>query len=378
MKLRYQHPVYIWQRPEWPHFHWDMDAILPAIDKISRKHGILTGRMESLGFSQSSNAFLSALTDELTGSSAIEGVQINADSVKSSIARKLGLEYDDVFSEDHYVEGLVDVMLDAIKNSSSPLTEERLFGWHAALFPTGRSGMYRITVGSWRVGDEPMQVVSGAFGHEKIHYKAPDSDDVPSEMEEFLSWCAECNYPPVLMAAIAHLWFVTIHPFDDGNGRISRTVSDMLLARMDSNGQRYYSMSAEIKSNKKGYYDILESTQHGDLDITRWLLWFFKTLEGAIDKTLSITDITLKKKRYWDFFRDVEINERQRKVINRLWDGFEGKLTSSKWGKICHCSQDTALRDIKDLIAKGMLRETPEGGRNKSYLLPEEGADNTL
>ncbi len=262
-------------------------------------------------------------------------------------------------------------MLDAVRNCQEPLTDERLFDWHAALFPFGRSGMHRITVADWRKGEEPMQVVSGAFGHEKVHYEAPPSDAVPDEMERLIEWCNTADQSPFIMAAVAHLWFVTVHPFDDGNGRISRTLADMLLARLDEDSARYYSMSAEINRNKKAYYEVLERTQKGDLDITEWMLWFFGCLENAIVRASGIIERTLQKAAYWDEFRDVDINERQRKVVNRLWDGFEGKLTSSKWAKICGCSQDTALRDINDLIAKGMLRNSGEGGRSANYLLPD-------
>lgn len=365
-----RHPVYIWQHPEWPNFIWDSDKIVMPLANLCQKQGVLTGRMESLGFSRKSDAVVSALTDELTCSSAIEGIQLKAESVRRSIARKLGLDTGGLPAEDHYIEGLVEVMLDAVGNASQQLTEERLFGWHAALFPTGRSGMHLITAGGWRVGVAPMQVVSGAIGHEKVHYQAPPSDRVPLEMDVFLKWCAECNRHPFLAAAIAHLWLVSIHPFDDGNGRISRTVSDMFLSRLDSGVQRYYSISAIINRNKKAYYDILERTQHGSLDITDWILWFFQTLEAAIDGVTAAIDGSFAKKRYWDRFRDEEINERQRKVVNRLWDGFKGKLTTSKWAKICHCSQDTALRDIQNLVGRGMLKESPEGGRSKNYKLP--------
>ncbi len=311
------------------------------------------------------------MTEELISSSEIEGVLLNPNSVRSSIARRLGIEDDGLLVEDHYVEGLVDVMLDAVRNCSESLTDERLFDWHAALFPFGRSGMHRITVADWRKGEEPMQVVSGAFGHEKVHYEAPPSDVVPAEMEQLIGWCNSANQSPFIMAAVAHLWFVTVHPFDDGNGRISRTLADMLLARLDEESARYYSMSAEINRNKKAYYEVLERTQKGNLDITEWMLWFFGCLENAIVRASGIIERTLQKAAYWDEFRDVDINERQRKVVNRLWDGFEGKLTSSKWAKICSCSQDTALRDINDLISKGMLRNSGEGGRSANYLLPE-------
>lgn len=371
MKQTDRHPIYIWQNPEWPNFRWNADEIMNHLAKINHKHGVLTGIMESLGFNTQSETIVSALTNELTSSSAIEGVALKAESVRSSIARKLGLDYGGLIAEDHYIEGLVEVMLNAVEKANEPLTEDRLFGWHAALFPTGRSGMHPITVGRWRVGDEPMQVVSGPFGHEKVHYLAPPSENVPLEMTRFLSWCSDCKLSPFLAAAIAHLWLVSIHPFDDGNGRISRTVTDMFLSRMETGGHRYYSMSATINQNKKSYYGILEKTQHGGLDITEWLLWFFQMLETAIDDTMATIDSALAKKKYWDHFRLEEINERQRKILNRLWDGFEGKLTSSKWAKICHCSQDTALRDIHKLIAKGMLLESSESGRSKNYILPD-------
>lgn len=371
MRTTPKHTIYIWQREDWPEFRWDSDKLLEPLSHLSQLHGLLTGRMSMLGFKEKNRSLLSAMTEELTSSSEIEGVQLNPNSVRSSIARKLGMEDDGILMEDHYVEGLVDVMLDAVRNCREPLTDDRLFGWHAALFPLGRSGMYKITVAHWRKGEEPMQIVSGALGHERVHYEAPGSFNVPVEMERFMEWCNTANLSPFIMAAVAHLWFVTIHPFDDGNGRLSRTLADMFLARLDENSARYYSMSAEINSNKRAYYDILERMQKGDLDITEWILWFFDSLEKAIVRASSTVGCTRQKAAYWDRFRDMEINERQRKVINRLWDGFEGKLTSSKWAKICSCSQDTALRDINDLIAKGMLRNSGEGGRSANYLLPE-------
>lgn len=371
MKHNNKHKAYIWQAQDWPNFKWDTEALLAPLSRLSRMHGELNGRMSMLGFNDKSLTRLTAMTDELMGSSAIEGVSLNANSVRSSIARRLGIEADGVLAEDHYVEGLVDVMLDAITRSREPLSEERLFGWHAALFPSGYSGMYKITVADWRKGEEPMQVVSGALGHEKVHYEAPASTKVPAEMSQFIEWCNTANFSPYIMAAVAHLWFVTIHPFDDGNGRISRTLADMFLARAEHENARYYSMSAEINRRKKSYYDVLEHTQKGGMDITGWLLWFFECLESAIARASESIGRTLEKAAYWDKFHDVAINERQRKVINRLWDGFDGKLTSSKWGKICNCSPDTALRDIRDLIAKGMLRDSGEGGRNANYLLPE-------
>ena len=362
--------VYLWQRGGWPAFRWDAEALLEPLSRLSGLHGALCARMSMLGLSDKSRSVLSALTQELTGSSEIEGVSLNPDSVRSSIARRLGIEGGGLLAEDHYVEGLVDVMLDAIGNCTGLLTDERLFGWHAALFPLGRSGMHRITVAGWREGDAPMRVVSGALGHEKVHYEAPPSADVPAEMARLIEWCNGASHSPFIMAAVAHLWMVTIHPFDDGNGRISRTLADMFLARLDAGAGRYYSMSAEINRDKKAYYEILERTQKGDLDITGWLLWFFGALQRAILRASATIERAVQKAAYWDRYSGVDINERQRKVINRLWDGFEGKLTSSKWAKICRCSQDTALRDIKGLIAKGMLRDSGDGGRGAHYLLP--------
>lgn len=371
MRTFYGHNTYIWQRSEWPEFRWDAEALLEPLARLSRKHGKLNGTMSMLGFNEKSQLMLSSMTDELISSSEIEGVTLDPRSVRSSIARRLGVESDGLLAEDHYVEGLVDVMLDAIHNCRVPLTEERFFGWHAALFPTGRSGMYKITVADWRQGEEPMQVVSGAFGHERVHYEAPPTCKVAEEMNRLIEWFNTTSQSPFIVSAVAHLWFVTIHPFDDGNGRISRTMADMALARIDESPTRYYSISAEINRNKKAYYDILERIQKGDLDITEWILWFFSCLEGAIGRASGILERTLQKASYWNRFGCVEINERQRKVINRLWDGFEGKLTSSKWAKICGCSQDTALRDINDLIAKGMLLDSGEGGRSANYLLSE-------
>lgn len=365
-----QHSAYIWQRQGWPEFHWDSEVILMPLSRLSQLHGQLTGRMSMLGLEQKNRSQLSSMTEELISSSEIEGVFLNPNSVRSSIARKLGIEEDGLLAEDHYVEGLVEVMLDAVQNCRKPLTDERLFGWHSALFPIGRSGMNKITVADWRQGEEPIQVVSGAFGHEKVHYEAPASDDVPAEMKRLMQWCNDADISPFILAAIAHLWFVTIHPFDDGNGRISRTIADMYLARLEEDSARYYSVSAEINRNKKAYYDILERTQKGNLDITDWILWFFDCIEKAIMRASDNIGRTLQKASYWDKFRDTEINERQRKVVNRLWDGFEGKLTTSKWAKICSCSQDTALRDINDLVSKGMLRNSGEGGRSSNYLLP--------
>lgn len=361
--------IYIWQQEDWPHFTWDSTALLEPLSRLSRMHGMLDGSMRMLGFGERSSSVLAAMTEDLVGSSGIEGVMLDHDSVRSSIARRLGIEDGALLPADRYVDGLVDVQIDALSACCEPLTQERFFGWHAALFPSGYSGMYRITVAGWREGEEPMQVVSGAFGHEKVHYQAPPSDRVPAEMERMMQWCASASESPFVMAAVAHLWFLTVHPFDDGNGRIGRTIADMFLARLDGGQPRFYSMSAEINRCKKEYYAELECAQKGSLDITRWMLWFFACLERAIARALECVELTLRKAEYWERFREVEVNERQRKVINRLWDGFEGRLTSSKWAKICHCSQDTALRDIKALLAAGMLRTGEGGGRSVHYVL---------
>ncbi len=361
--------VYIWQREEWPRFSWDLERLITPLAEVRSLQGKLQGAMAMLGFESRGNAAIDAMTSDLVSSSAIEGIALNADSVRSSVARKLGLDNEVLVATDHYVEGLVEVMTDAAINSCAPLTAERLFGWHAALFPLGRSGMRRITVGGWRIGDEPMRVVSGAMGREKVHYEAPPSDRVADEMALFFDWSTSAKCDPVLCAAVAHLWLVSIHPFDDGNGRISRTVADYFLSRADGMGQRYYSMSAEILREKREYYEILERTQKGGLDITEWVLWFLGCLRNALLRSYGTVERTLQKAEYWEAHREAEVNERQRKIINRLWDGFDGKLTTSKWAKICHCSTDTALRDINDLIGKGMLRESTERGRSTNYLL---------
>lgn len=362
--------IYIWQRKEWPNFSWDTDALIEPLARVSQMHGTLMGQMSMVGFKDQSNAQVDSMADELISSSQIEGVMLNVNSVRSSIARRLGVETVGLHSEDHYIEGLVDVMLDATQYCREPLSAERIFGWHAALFPMGRSGRYKITVANWRQGEEPMQVVSGAMGHEKVHYEAPPSTEVAKEMEQFINWANASGLSPFIKSALAHLWFVTIHPFDDGNGRISRTLADMMLSRLDSTNARYYSVSAQINRNKKAYYDILERTQKGNLDVTEWLLWIIATVESAIVQATQIVNRTIEKAEYWETHCKKEINERQRKVINKLWDGFDGKLTTSKWAKICHCSQDTALRDINDLITKRMLRPASTGGRSTHYFFP--------
>lgn len=362
--------IYIWQQNDWPNFMWDDAKLSYKLGRVRSLQGRLVGKMSALGFDLKNSAMLDTLTADITKSSEIEGEILNAEQVRSSVARHLGIEIEGLPEADRYVDGVVQVMIDATQNFMTPLTEERLFNWHAALFPTGRSGAYKITAPDWRQGSEPMQVISGAMGKEKIHYEAPHSDNVPYMMKQFLDWTNDNRkIDPVLKAAIAHLWFVTIHPFDDGNGRISRTITDLLLARADEMPHRFYSMSAEIRKQRKAYYDILEKTQKGSINITAWLEWFLDCLEAALLSTEQSIEIVLQKAAFWDKYRLTAMNERQIKVLNLLWDGFDGKLTSSKWSKITKCSPDTALRDIQDLITKNVLRKTNEGGRSTNYEL---------
>ena len=326
------------------------------------------GRMLSLGFVSQDEAMLSNMSLELVRSSEIEGEKLNLEEVRSSIARRLGIETAGLVPVSRYVEGVVEMQLDATQNYDKPLTHDRLFGWHNVLFPTGMSGLYRIDVGKYRSGE--MQVVSGAMGKERVHYQAPSPERVPAEMERFIAWVNnDDEVDAVLKAAVAHLWFVSIHPFDDGNGRITRALTDMLLARSENCSKRFYSMSAAIRVLQKEYYEVLERTQCGDGDITEWILWFLSCFEQALDSTEETLLSVKRKAEFWERHRDVAFNNRQRKLLNMLFDGFFGKLTSSKWAKIAKCSSDTALNDINDLIAKGVLRKTEKGGRSTNYIL---------
>jgi Fic family protein len=327
--------------------------------------------MEALGFSLREEAMLQTLTQEVIKSSEIEGEVLDQDQVRSSLARRLGIDIAGSVPADRNVEGVVEMMLDATQSFHSPLSDERLFGWHAALFPTGRTGMQKITVGTWRTGEKgPMQVVSGAIGKERVHYEAPEAGKVAEEMAIFLEWFNKSsNADPVLKAAIAHLWFVTIHPFDDGNGRIARAIADMQLARADESPQRFYSMSAQIRKERNDYYNILEKTQKGGLDITEWLKWFLHCLDRALTATNNIHSKVIEKAKFWEQYAGTVFNERQHSMLNKLLDGIEGKLTSSKWAKMAKCSQDTAARDIQDLINKGILEKEGAGGRSTSYVL---------
>jgi Fic family protein len=362
---------YIWQQEGWPEMSWQDSSVCNLLADVNMLRGQLLGRLQMFGMNEQNDSFVETLTQEIINSSEIEGERLNRDSVRSSVARQLGLEHDGLPREDHYIEGVVQVMLDATHNYSEALTEERLFGWHAALFPTGYSGAYKISVARWREGDEPMQVVSGAYGNQKVHYEAPPSKDVPRMMSDFINWVnnESKDTDPLVKAAIAHLWFVTIHPFDDGNGRICRTITEMLLSRADKTQKRFYSLSSTILNKRKGYYQVLEASQKGSLDVTPWTEWFLQSLKEALTEALTKTDNIVYKTAFWDKHRNTPLNERQRKVLNMLLDGFEGKLNSSKWYKINHCSQDTAIRDIKDLISKGILRSTEEGGRSTNYEL---------
>ena len=362
--------LYIWQDKDWPKMMWQDSLLGKLLAEVNMLRGQVAGRMTMFGLNEQNDTMLDAVTAEIVNSAEIEGQRLNRDSVRSSVARHLGIETVKPPNEDHYVDGVVQVMLDATQNYSERLDAERLFGWHAALFPTGRSGMYKITVADWRKGEEPMRVVSGAMGREKVHYQAPPSSDVPTMMDDLLQWIEKENETdPLVKAAVAHLWFVTIHPFDDGNGRLCRTITELLLARADKTTQRYYSMSSEILKHRNNYYNNLEKTQKGELDITEWIMWFLQTLKAALTLSLNKTENVIRKVGFWDKHRDTLLNERQRKVLNMMLDGFEGKLNSSKWYKINHCSQDTATRDINDLIDKGILRKTDEKGRNTNYEL---------
>ena len=363
--------TYIHQQTNWPDFSWDSSAILQKLGETRNLQGKILGKMESLGFEYKKEAELETLTLDIIKTSEIEGEYLNSDQVRSSIARRLGLEIAGSVESDRNVDGIVDMMLDATQNYSKPLNAERLFDWHAAMFPSGRSGMYKIVVANWRNDfGGPMQVVSGALGKEKVHFQAPDSTIVPLEMGKFIDWFNNENQLDlVLKAAIAHLWFVTIHPFDDGNGRITRALTDLLLARSDKSPQRFYSMSAQIRKQRKSYYEILEKTQKANLDITKWILWFLDCLINALHSTELISATVLKKADFWKTHSQTIFNERQRLMLNKLFEGFDGKLTSSKWAKITKCSNDTSLRDIQDLINRNILKKENSGGRSTNYEL---------
>jgi len=365
---------YIHQGPEWPNLRWDNAKLLPLLADVRHRQGRLLGRMEGLGFRLRAEASLTTLTSDVIKSSAIEGSLLDAAQVRSSIARRLGLDFGSPAKAGRDVEGVVEMMLDATQKYAEPLTAERLFGWHASLFPTGRSGMRRITVGAWRPADiGAMQVVSGPIGRERIHFEAPAADRLGHEVSAFLDWFEAANgIDPVLKAGIAHFWFVTLHPFEDGNGRISRAIADLALARAEGTMDRFYSMSTQIEAEKKRYYQNLEHSQKGGVDITSWLEWFLGCLGRAVAGAEAGLAGVLRKAKIWERINHQSpVNERQRKVINQLLDGFEGKLSTSKYARLAKCSGDTALRDIKILLDQGILIQIAGGGRNTSYRLAE-------
>ncbi|MCX7198774.1 MAG: Fic family protein [Proteobacteria bacterium] len=366
----------IWQSSEWPDWRYDLAALAQSLADASRAQGLLMGRLADVGMALRDQASLSALTEDVIKTSEIEGEQLDVESVRSSIARRLGVNIGALAPVDRHVEGVVEMVLDATANCNARVTRDRLFGWHAALFPTGYSGLVRINVGGWRDdATGPMQVVSGPLGRQRVHFEAPPADRLESETDRFIDWAnSASNEPPLIKAGLAHLWFVTLHPFDDGNGRIARAVGDLFLARADGSPQRFYSLSAQIQRERKAYYDILERTQKQSLDVTEWLAWFLETLHRAVDQTQHTLDAVLARTRFWQRWAapgSAPLNERQVKLVNRLLDGFEGKLTSSKWAAIAQCSPDTALRDITDLLARGVLRKSDAGGRSTSYELSD-------
>jgi Fic family protein len=362
---------YIHNQPEWPRLHWNRESLAERLAAVRHEQGRLLGRMDALGFKLRQEAVLKTLTEDVLKSSEIEGEQLDAEQVRSSIGRRLGMDIGGLKHVDRNVEGVVEMMLDATRHYDQALTAERLFGWHASLFPTGRSGMRRIRVGVWRDDSGgPMQVLSGPVGKERVHFEAPAAAKLDGEVQTFLDWFngnTETDW--VVKAGLAHFWFVTIHPFDDGNGRIARAIADMALARSEHSSQRFYSMSAQIRQERAAYYDILEQTQKGATDITPWMDWFLGCLGRAIEDAQATLASVLTKARFWESLADFPANERQRLVLNRLLDGLEGKLTTSKWAKLAKSSQDTALRDIQPLVERGILVRSPGGGRSTSYVL---------
>ena len=363
--------TYIHEQPDWPRFHWRQEGLVDQLAAVRHRQGRLLGRMEALGFDLRQEAVLDTLTEDVVTSSEIEGEILDVEQVRSSVARRLGMDIGGLSHVDRNVEGIVELMLDATERFSEPLTQDRLFGWHAALFPTGRSGMRRIIVGAWRDDSTgPMQVVSGPVGRERVHFEAPAAALLSQEMRAFLDWFnAPAEVDEVLKAGLAHLWFVTLHPFDDGNGRIARAIADMALARSEGSPQRFYSMSSQIRRERAAYYRTLERTQKATMDISGWMEWFLACLGRAIEGAEATLGAVLTKARFWDRTAGLPINERQRLILNRLLDGFDGKLTTSRWARMAQCSQDTALRDITDLVDRGVLARSTEGGRSTSYSL---------
>ncbi len=365
--------IYIWQAEDWPDWRYDLATLAGPLAAVSLAQGMLLGRLANVGMTLRDQASLSALTEDVVKTSEIEGELLDIESVRSSIARRLGVDIGALAPVDRNIEGVVEMVLDATTRCDAPLTAERLFGWHAALFPTGYSGLTRISVGAWRDdATGPMQVVSGPVHRQRVRYQAPPAKRLKAEAARFLNWAnATTPEPALIKAGLAHLWFVTLHPFDDGNGRIARAVGDLFLARADGSPQRFYSLSAQIQRERKAYYHVLERTQKGALDVTEWLSWFLATLQRALDSAQHALDAVLVKTRFWQHWATTPLNERQVKLLNLLLDGFDGKLSSSKWGRIAKCSADTALRDINELLAYGVLTKSAAGGRSTSYELNE-------
>ncbi len=363
--------MYIHQRRDWPRLHWDRDRLAEPLADVRHRQGRLVGRLEALGLELRQQAVVETLTADVVKTSEIEGEKLDAEQVRSSIARRLGMDIGALKPIDRTVEGIVEMTLDATRHYELPLTAERLFSWHAAMFPAGRSGMRKIRVGAWRDDAAgPMAVVSGPIGKEHVHFVAPRAARLGREMRTFLDWFnTKARMDLVLKAGLAHLWFVTIHPFEDGNGRIARAIADMVLARSENSPQRFYSLSAQIRQERAAYYGVLEQTQKGTTDITPWMEWFLGCLGRAVDGAQAIVSTVLTKARFWQSIQGFPLNERQRLVLNRLLDGFEGKLTTSKYAKLAKCSQDTALRDILPLLERGVLVRNPGGGRSTSYAL---------
>ncbi len=363
--------MWIYEHKDWPNFSWDQEVVMPCLIKVRHIQGRLLGRMQALGFDLKQEASLNTLTNDVIKSSAIEGEILNPEEVRSSIARRLGIDIAGFVPAGRDVEGIVEMMLAATQNFDKPLTEDRLFDWHAALFPTGRSGMQRISVGSYRTEEAgAMQVISGPIGREKVHFQAPGAKILKQEMDLFLKWLGqESDLDAVIKAAIAHLWFVTIHPFEDGNGRIARVIADMALARADNTAERFYSMSAQIEAERKDYYAQLEAQQKSDVDITKWLMWFLKCLERAIEGAGDTLATVLHKSKLWDHLKQKSVNERQRLIVNRMFEDFKGYMNTSKYAKLTKCSTDTAFRDIKELLEMGAFIKNPGSGRSTSYRL---------
>jgi Fic family protein len=365
--------TYIWQAPDWPAWRFDLSRLAGPLADVARAQGLLLGRLSDVGMTLRDQASLAALTEDVVKTSEIEGERLNVASVRSSIARRLGVDIGALAPVDRHVEGVVEMVLDATARCDVAVTSDRLFAWHAALFPTGFSGMSRVQVGTWRDdANGPMQVVSGPIGRQRVHFEAPPAERLEAETAHFLNWVnSDSGEPAILKAGLAHLWFVTLHPFDDGNGRIARAIGDLLLARADGSPHRFYSLSAQIQRERGDYYDILERTQKGTLDVTEWLVWFLATLHRAVDSAQHTLDAVLAKTRFWHRWATTPLNERQVKLLNRLLDGFDGKLTSSKWASIAKCSPDTALRDITELLALGVLTKSAGGGRSTAYELAD-------